>query len=576
MSKPIVAISSLLALAAFAAGAPSAAVMKDWQDQYGRLEKLIAGDARKQAPASQMLDTQAQILETDRTPADVVLRRTEALLKHLKTLSNAPDLADLEGQLAAIKARRGQAADKDLFFEIKPITREAMLANPLVDFDAIVYCERKNLGKSNWGGDHMATVYFGHTQAYGGGLYIVRNIKSDSPEIVNVLADATITSGKWKGQRLTGGAVVSPDLSFDGKEILFAYAKPAYSGEKRPWEYTEENSLHIFKVNVDGSQLVQLTEGNYNDFDPCYLPDGRIAFISTRTTGRGTGPIYPRCFPDRAPQQHFLHSMKADGSDIIPLSYHETDEWNPSVTNDGMIVYTRWDYVDRNSNAAQHLWTCYPDGRDPRGPHGNYVHPFSTMEGSDFGPGVFTTRPCCEWHIRAVPKAAGYTGSSLFVACAGPPPRPAVRGAGAHRHQRRGRRAHEPGQANHAQQVPRVRGQRKAVLGLRRPLAAQRRLLRRKLPRRDLPAGQVRQRRTDLQDSESGAPTDRAHAASAPAHAAGHSHPDVPGRERRARRPGRDHSRDERLQFRPALFQGHETQGTADHPVLPQVHRGAV
>ena len=112
--------------------------------------------------------------------------------------------------------------------------------------------------------------------------------------------------------------------------------------------------------------------------------------------------------------------MQADGSDIIPLSFHETDEWQPSVNNDGLIVYTRWDYVDRNSNAAQHLWTCYPDGRDPRSPHGNYVHPFSTMEGTNFGPGVFTTRPCAEWHIRAVPRSANYGGSSKYVATAGP------------------------------------------------------------------------------------------------------------------------------------------------------------
>ena len=30
--------------------------------------------------------------------------------------------------------------------------------------------------------------------------------------------------------------------------------------------------------------------------------------------------------------------MAADGSDIIRLSHHETHEWHPSVTNDGMIV----------------------------------------------------------------------------------------------------------------------------------------------------------------------------------------------------------------------------------------------
>ena len=55
-----------------------------------------------------------------------------------------------------------------------------------------------------------------------------------------------------------------------------------------------------------------------------------------------------------------MHSMEADGSDIIRLSHHETHEWHPSVTNDGMIVYTRWDYVDRDTNIAHHIWTCFP------------------------------------------------------------------------------------------------------------------------------------------------------------------------------------------------------------------------
>jgi hypothetical protein len=60
------------------------------------------------------------------------------------------------------------------------------------------------------------------------------------------------------------------------------------------------------------------------------------------------------------------HAMMADGSDVIQLSWHDTNEWHPSVDNNGMIVYTRWDYVDRDSDVAHHLWLCYPDGRDPR------------------------------------------------------------------------------------------------------------------------------------------------------------------------------------------------------------------
>jgi len=99
--------------------------------------------------------------------------------------------------------------------------------------------------------------------------------------------------------------------------------------------------------------------------------------------------------------------MKDDGSDIVCLSYHETNEWNPSVNNDGMIVYTRWDYLDRDDCTAHHLWTCYPDGRDPRAPHGNYPLPLTTMTATDLFDGRFD-RPNGEWNIRAIPGSGAY------------------------------------------------------------------------------------------------------------------------------------------------------------------------
>ena len=91
--------------------------------------------------------------------------------------------------------------------------------------------------------------------------------------------------------------------------------------------------------------------------------------------------------------------MEPDGSDIVRLSFHETHEWHPSVDNDGMIVYTRWDYVDRDTNVAHHIWSCYPDGRDPRSFHGNY-------------PVKRESRPWMEMSIRSIP------GSHKFVATA--------------------------------------------------------------------------------------------------------------------------------------------------------------
>ena len=109
------------------------------------------------------------------------------------------------------------------------------------------------------------------------------------------------------------------------------------------------HALHLFKANIDGSNLKQLTYSAFADFDPCFLPGGRIAFISLRSwiTSRcqPLGKGATACAMQPGGQ---LWSMKADGSDLIRLSFHETNESYPTVDNDGRIVYTRWDYIDRD------------------------------------------------------------------------------------------------------------------------------------------------------------------------------------------------------------------------------------
>ena len=189
------------------------------------------------------------------------------------------------------------------------------------------------------------------------------------------------------------------DLDYDGEWIAFAFTE----GEKKIFRNTPmkdtscwgpESVYHIFIAKSDGSEIRQLTEGRWNDFDPCFMPDGRIAFISERRGG------HDRC--SQRPNPVFtLHDIARDGSEISTLSYHETNEWNPSVAHDGMLLYTRWDYVDRAPNIAHHLWSAYPDGRNPRSFHGNY-------------PELIPSRTMAELAIRAVP------GSSKLIAVAGP------------------------------------------------------------------------------------------------------------------------------------------------------------
>ena len=44
------------------------------------------------------------------------------------------------------------------------------------------------------------------------------------------------------------------------------------------------------------------------------------------------------------------------------LSFNEAPEWEPSVLDDGRLIYTRWDYINRHDTVYQSLWTLRPDG----------------------------------------------------------------------------------------------------------------------------------------------------------------------------------------------------------------------
>ncbi|HEY9063091.1 MAG TPA: hypothetical protein VIO64_21730 [Pseudobacteroides sp.] len=241
--------------------------------------------------------------------------------------------------------------------------------------------------------NHMIDGSFGFNAVKGGGLYILNNAFSGNPTVTDVLANSVCANGRYAGRKLTGGAFYSFDLSYDAKQIVFAYtdAQNSYG------VWNQSTTYHIFKVNVDGTNLTQLTDGAYNDFDPRWLPDGRIIFISERRGG------YGRCHQRIVPTFN-LHTMNADGSDIRCISYHETNEWSPSVDNNGMIIYTRWDYMDRGANHAHSAWITTPDGLDARAVTLNYPNS---------GPSWWTNVPLAQMHLRAIPNSNKYVGTAV-------------------------------------------------------------------------------------------------------------------------------------------------------------------
>jgi hypothetical protein len=364
---------------------------------------------------------EALILKSDRTPVDVVWRRTAALLKDLRAMPNPPDLSSetsalgrLEPEVTALRSQPqpSLAEQHDLFQRVVKVRRQVAFKNPLLDFDAILFLKHN---KQVRGYRHMVDQYLGFNAEKAGGVHVLLHPFGENPAVQSLLAGSPVQNGRLKGRSLeNAGGFIGLDLDFDGQSILFAFTEAEYrippnaSFENQYCSKEElnrdpgalhhyfrpESTFHVFQANADGSDLRQLTDGRWNDYDPCFLPNGRIVFVSERAGGQ------VRCGMRPLPTAT-LHSMRRDGSDLTQLSWHDTQEWHPSVDNQGMIVYTRWDYVDRDSDVAHHLWTCYPDGRDPRSPHGNY-------------PEQRELRPWMEMSIRAVP------GSHKFVAVATP------------------------------------------------------------------------------------------------------------------------------------------------------------
>jgi len=364
---------------------------------FDELEREIAFFRNQGAGShfvTQAYRPEATVLPADRDALDVILRRTRALLEHLRSRDGAPDLAEGAEELTRLQALADGASPDDrprreaVFAEVDALRRRIAFANPLLNFDRLLFIKRPFLPGVYSEGDHMCDQYFGFHALPGGGLFVLEDAFGPEPRAVDLLADTVCENGRLAGRSLAGGGFLSPELTFDGRDIFFAWTE----GRPTRYQWTEESTYHLFRVSVDGRGLVQLTDGPVNDFDPCELPNGRVAFISERRGGFG------RCHGRPVPT-FTLHTMAADGSDLLCISPHETNEWQPSVDAEGLVIYTRWDYVDRGHSQAHHPWVTTPDGSDPRAVHGNYG-------------AALHLRPYMEMDLRAIP------GSRRLVATA--------------------------------------------------------------------------------------------------------------------------------------------------------------
>jgi len=247
------------------------------------------------------------------------------------------------------------------------------------DFDKIVFIKRYTYQST-----HYYTDFIDGCEKFGGNICVLSLEDGSVKELV---------------PQLRHGIFGRYDLSFDATRIVF------------DWKEKTGKGFRIYEVGIDGTGLRQLTfdppderqrikkyriRRNYqhhtDDMHPCYLPDGGICFISSRCE-YGILCDAPDFFTTTV-----LYRMDPDGGNIEKLSNSSVSEAWPSITNDGRILYTRWEYLDKGATAVKCLWAMYPDGTRSAEVYGNDIDiPSAILQG------------------RAIP---GY--SDLFVALGTP------------------------------------------------------------------------------------------------------------------------------------------------------------
>ena len=242
--------------------------------------------------------------------------------------------------------RTDAPVDANLDQQLRALAREALLANPLLDFDRLLVLKRvpsaparRAIGGSLGIGDlnaHTSDTIPRQGQ-FRDELAVLSHLRVE-PQFTTVYAPTNHET------------VIDPTLHFDADRLLFAQ-----NGER-------EKNWRLWEMNLDGSARRQLSPDDGADighFDPCYLPDGRIVFASTASY-QGL----PCEFGSKA--MTCLYLLDPKSQNVRQLTFEQDSDWCPTMLPNGRVLYLRWEYTDQSHANSRILFHMNPDGTDQR------------------------------------------------------------------------------------------------------------------------------------------------------------------------------------------------------------------
>ncbi len=269
------------------------------------------------------------ILSKKNQTIDVQLEKLETIYNQLEN-SVQTDIKNLQ-------------AHRNFYLDARNTARNIVLSNPSLNFKEILFFKRHASGAAK-----NITRSFPWKHNPGGDICIISNWRT-KPKLRNVIQN-----------QLGPGYVFGMELHWDGKKVVFAYTKQP-NGILSGSIYTKLRTMeptHIFEISLDGSNLKQLTNDSlWSDFEPTYCANDDIVFSSDR---KGNGAECGNWKNDISNPN--LYIMNSDGKNVRQFTDAKDLDRYPHCLDNGLIVYTHWEYQERSATGIHALWTIRPDG----------------------------------------------------------------------------------------------------------------------------------------------------------------------------------------------------------------------
>jgi len=222
--------------------------------------------------------------------------------------------------------------------ELAKLQYDALLSNPLLDFDELILLKRKR-GQLGLPVNHKCNTGIERT---------------GYDNEIAALGPVHPTGRMRTIYRPTAGQYVGEiDLHYDAEKMLFTMPTGP------TWQ--------IFEIGADGKDLRQVSSDEHPDvdnFDACFLPDGRIVYASTASY-----TAVP-CWHGKERACN-IYLMDGDGSNIRQLCFDQDLDLHPAVLPTGQVIFSRWDYTGPMHIYLRPLMVMNPDGTGQRAVYGS-------------------------------------------------------------------------------------------------------------------------------------------------------------------------------------------------------------